>query len=355
MSVIDVHVHLAGLGAGGTGCFVSEKMKRTLVYRIIKRFVDFDVNGPDADRVYASRLAGLIRASEHVDRAVVFAMDGVRDDKGALDREKSHMYVPNDYLFETCRAHPEMLPGASVHPGRPDAIDELERVVALGAVLCKWLPPLQLFDPARPEYRKFYQALARLKLPLLGHTGCEHSFPDMVQEYGHPERYQAAVDEGVTVIFAHCGVACKLHRTHHKMLKVIELMTRHSNVYADTSALCSFLKFHTLAQVPFDKFPGRFLHGSDYPIPPLAIPYVRKLGLKKAIKLTRDPNALEVDWQVKSTVGVPAHVFEGTAKVLAPRITAWDLARQNDSGASPPSGAELASVGRGPGRSPGKT
>src|SRR5687768_16032380 len=99
MPVIDVHVHLAGLGAGGTGCFVSERMKSTLVYRILKRFVDFDVNDPQVDRVYAERLAGLIRSSEHIDRAVVFAMDGVRDAKGHLDLGKSHMYVPNDFLF----------------------------------------------------------------------------------------------------------------------------------------------------------------------------------------------------------------------------------------------------------------
>lgn len=331
MSVIDVHVHLAGLGAGGTGCHVSTKMKRTLVYQILKRFVDFDVNDPDVDRIYAARLASLIRSAEHIDRAVVFAMDGVRDANGALDLEKSHMYVPNDYLFEACRTHPEFLPGASVHPGRPDAIDELERVHALGAVLIKWLPPLQLFDPSLPEYHKFYQALARLKLPLLGHTGCEHTFPNMVQEYGHPEKYQAALDEGVTVIFAHCGVACKLHGSHHKMLRVFEMLAKYPNVYADTSALCSFLKFYTLAQIPFEKFPGRFVHGSDYPIPPLVIPFVRKLGLAKAIKLTRDPNPLEVDWQVKDTVGVPAHVFNATAEVLAPRIEVWDRLRAESS------------------------
>lgn len=328
MPVIDVHVHLAGLGAGGTGCFVSEKMKRTLVYQILKRFVDFDVNDPDVDRIYARRLANLIKSAEHVDRAVVFAMDGVYGDDGKLDTERSHMYVPNDYLFETCRTHPEFLPGASVHPGRPDWEDELERVAALGAVLIKWLPPLQLFDPSDEKYRKFYQALARLKLPLLGHTGCEHTFPAMVQEYGHPEKYQAALDEGVTVIFAHCGVACKLHRSHHKMQTVFEMLAKYPNVYADTSALCSFLKFYTLSQIPFDKFPGRFVHGSDYPIPPLAIPFVRKLGLSKAIKLTRDPNPLEVDWQVKNTVGVPAHVFNATAEVLAPRIELWDGLRE---------------------------
>ena len=328
MSVIDVHVHLAGLGAGGTGCHVSAMMKRTLVYKIIKRFVNFNVDDPNADRIYAAKLASLIQSAEHVDRAVVFAMDGVHDADGKLDLGKSHMYVPNDYLFEVCRTHREFLPGASVHPGRPDALDELERVNALGAVLIKWLPPLQLFDPSKPEYRKFYQTLARLNLPLLGHTGCEHSFPAMVQEYGHPEKYQAALDEGVTVIFAHCGVACKLHQSHHKMAKVIELIEKYPNVYADTSALCSFLKFFTLSQVPFDRFPGRFIHGSDYPIPPLAIPFVRKLGLSKAIKLSRDPNPLEVDWQVKSTVGVPDHVFGATEKLLAPRIELWDNLRE---------------------------
>lgn len=326
MAVIDVHVHLAGLGAGGTGCFVSDRMKKTLVYHILKRFAGFDVNDPNVDRQYAAKLAELVGGAEHVDRAVVFAMDGVYDG-GAIDRAKSHMYVPNEYLFEVCRTHPELLPGASVNPARPDALDELERCHAAGAVLCKWLPPLQHFDPAKPEYREFYRALARLRMPLLGHTGCEHTFPGMAQEFGWPERYRAALEEGVTVIFAHCGVACKLHRSHHKMQQVFDLMAAFPHCYADTSALCSFLKFYSLSQIPFERFPGRFVHGSDYPIPPLAIPFVRKLGLKNAIRLTRHPNPLEVDWQVKSTVGVPEHVFAATEAVLAPRIRAWDERR----------------------------
>jgi predicted TIM-barrel fold metal-dependent hydrolase len=325
--VVDVHVHLAGLGQGGTGCFVSRRMRRTLVYHILRRYVGLDPEDPRADRLYAERLARLVRGAEHVDRVVVFAMDGVYGSAGELDCERSHMYVPNDYLFEVCRDHDVFLPGASVNPARRDATDELERCAARGAVLVKWLPPLQLFDPADPAYVPFYRAMARLRLPLLGHTGCEHTFPDMSQELGHPGRYRAALDEGVTVVFAHCGVACRLHRSHHKMGDVIDLMARYPNLHADTSALCSFLKFHHLEQIPFERFPGRFLHGSDYPIPPLAIPFVRKLGLRKAIRLTRHPNALDVDWQVKAAVGVPDHVFGATATVLADRIRIWDALR----------------------------
>ena len=38
--------------------------------------------------------------------------------------------------------------GASVNPTRKDALDELERVAALGAVLNKVLPNAMVFDPA---------------------------------------------------------------------------------------------------------------------------------------------------------------------------------------------------------------
>ena len=61
----------------------------------------------------------------------------------------------------------KMLFGASVHPYRKDAVAELERCVAAGAVLLKWLPITQGFNPADPRCFPFYEALAHHKLPLL--------------------------------------------------------------------------------------------------------------------------------------------------------------------------------------------
>jgi predicted TIM-barrel fold metal-dependent hydrolase len=330
MPVIDIHVHLAGLGTQGSGCHVSRRMRRTLVFAILKRALDLDPDDPAADSLYVDRIARLVDEAPHVDQAVLFAMDGVYDPKGAFDEARSH-------LFDVCRRHPNLLPGASVNPSRADAIEELERCDVAGAVLVKWLAPLQLFDPALPAFERFYRELARRRMPLLAHTGCEHTFPDMRQEYGDPRRYRRALELGVTIVFAHCGVACAFHRRHHATSTVLEMMDEFPNLYADNSALTSFLKFHHLRKIPWERYPGRFVHGSDYPIPPMALPYARTLGLARAARLQVGKNPLEVDWQIKTAIGVPDAVFEGAALVLAERIAVW-RSKRDDRWARAPGG-----------------
>ena len=52
---------------------------------------------------------------------------------------------------------------ASVGPlprGATEAVEELERCVKAGAVLMKWLPIVQNFNPADPRCEPFYEALA---------------------------------------------------------------------------------------------------------------------------------------------------------------------------------------------------
>ena len=118
-----------------------------------------------------------IDETEQLDAAVVLAFDAVYDRDGRLDCANTHLYVTNDYVIELCRRHPKMLFGASVHPYRKDAVAEIERCVEAGAVLLKWLPIVQDFNPADERCFPFYEALAHHKLPLLSHTGGEKSLP----------------------------------------------------------------------------------------------------------------------------------------------------------------------------------
>ena len=75
------------------------------------------------------------------------------------------------------RSFSELLPAVSIHPARPDALAELERCAAAGAVLLKLLPCVQAVDCNRKQYKPFWQRLAELNLPLLAHTGGEFSLP----------------------------------------------------------------------------------------------------------------------------------------------------------------------------------
>src|SRR5439155_26725207 len=118
--------------------------------------------GADAntERQVEQKLVETIDGTPELDAVVVLAFDGVYRDDGAFDPDNTHLYVTNDYVIELCRRHRKMLFGASVNPLRKDAIAELERCVTAGAVLMKWLPIVQGFNPADTRFFEFYGALA---------------------------------------------------------------------------------------------------------------------------------------------------------------------------------------------------
>src|SRR5207302_1718005 len=102
-----------------------------------------------------------------IDAAVILAFDAVHDREGRLDAANTHLYVTNDYVIELCRRYPgKMRFGASVHPYRKDAVAEIERCIKAGAVLLKWLPIVQNFNPSDPRCIPVYEALAHHRLPL---------------------------------------------------------------------------------------------------------------------------------------------------------------------------------------------
>src|SRR5262249_60242166 len=100
------------------------------------------------------------------------------------------------------RAHPELLPAVSIPPARPDALEELERCLAAGRVMMKCLPNCHNIDCSNPRYRKFWERMAESGLPLLAHTGGEHTVPVVRQEFSDPRILKLPLECGVTVIAA---------------------------------------------------------------------------------------------------------------------------------------------------------
>ena len=68
------------------------------------------------------------------------------------------------------------MPVISVHPYRTDAVEVLARYARQGVRFVKWLPNVMNIDPANMEKnRGFYEAMARLDMTLITHTGRESS------------------------------------------------------------------------------------------------------------------------------------------------------------------------------------
>ncbi len=320
--VIDIHCHTAGIGAGGSGCFVSPAMRRTIRYRFFlgafgTSEAELERHG---DRVIIEGLAARLAESRHVTAAVVLALDGVRDGRGELDRSRTELYIPNDYLARECRRFPGLLFGASINPLRPDALDELERVAGQGAVLLKWLPAIQGFDPADARLEPFYRLLAELGLPLLTHTGTELSFTRADNALADPLRLRRPLEAGVTVIAAHCASTGRRDGVRY-FDGFLALVRRYPNLYADISSLTQINRLGHLQRVlAHTDIHCRLLYGSDMPLIATAVtsPWLHAYCLPPPtlLRLLGERNPWDRDVELKRALGMPEEILFRAASML---------------------------------------
>jgi predicted TIM-barrel fold metal-dependent hydrolase len=320
---VDVHVHLGGLGTGGSGITVSPRFSRSLAMMQLRWTLGVTPERlARADHAYVEELAGLVRASRSIDRAVALAMDGCYRD-GSLDRERSPLVIPNDWSRDAARRHPDaLLYGASVNPTRPDALDELDRVAADGAVLVKWLPNVMAFDPADKAHAPFYRKLAALRLPLLSHVGAEFTLPGGRHALGDPLRLRRALEEGVTVIAAHCGTLARCRpegepRACSGREMLARLMAVHPNLHADLSALTSIVRGWALRRVLDDeRLRPRLLDASDFPVPVLAWTQAGRVPLRTILEARRIANPFDRDRHLKVAAGLTDDMTRRAATLL---------------------------------------
>ncbi len=288
--VVDVHCHLVGLGAGGTGCtvnpeslsvFAPTRWIKTRFYKGASGIYDDAI----ADRLFVERLVDLSEHRTPRVRTVLLAFDRHHDREGRPVEARTEFHVPDAYAAQVAGARPDLFAwGCSVHPHRADALDALARAKDQGAVLCKWLPNAMGIDPADPRCDAFYERLVALGLPLLTHTGEEQAVhAEEEQELGNPLRLRRPLAAGVTVVAAHCaslGRSDDLDEpagadgrrpdvTSYALFLRLLGETHRGRLWGDLSATT---QFNRCAQVLPDLLrrpdvQARLVHGSDYPLP----------------------------------------------------------------------------------------
>ncbi len=236
---------------------LSEVMRRAVGMPLPLMHKDFDVK-------YVESLRELIRTS-YVDKALLLAQDEVYDEDGKKIAFGS-FHVPNDYLFKVCAENPEFVPAVSIHPGRKDALAELDRCLAAGARALKLLPNCQNVNCSLPQYDEFWRRMAAAGLPFLCHTGGEMTVPVINRSYQDPRILRRPLELGVKVIAAHSSGNSHFFDQNY-FGELMKLMDEFPRLYADTSALNSPIRSGVLKQVKESGRPERFLHGSDYPVP----------------------------------------------------------------------------------------
>ena len=251
-----------------------------------------------------------------VERAVALALDAPYLQDGRRDEKRMLFVVCNDYVSALTAGSKKGMFGASVHPYRRDAVRELERVVALGACLIKWLPSAQNIEPDHPSCEPFYEALEHFGVPLLCHTGSEHVVKAYPDSFSDPRRLKPALRRGVTVIAAHCGTRMLLHeRCYFK--DWARMAKEYENCYGDTAAFVMWTRLRPLRKILNDpELAAKLVFGTDYPVVPLPLSYTGRVGLRTALALRKIPNSITRTVATLKAAGVPDNVFRRGYELL---------------------------------------
>jgi predicted TIM-barrel fold metal-dependent hydrolase len=310
--VIDCHVHVSAFTPGHGN--MSPRVLGSLPFRFMRWRLGLRGSEAATERAIEDTLARALDEAVEIDAAVVLAFDAVYDRDGILDATNTHLYVSNDYVIALARRHPKMLFGASVHPYRRDAVAELERCVAAGAVLLKWLPITQGINPADRRCFPLYEALAHYRLPLLCHTGGERTLPNLDASVADPMLLRPALERGVTVIAAHCGTR-SVPGERCFLDAFMRLARDHEHFYGDTSALNLPTRWYAYrAVLEHQAVRAKLVHGSDWPVMPF--PHPRRLGWGEATRMLREPNWVRRDVHIKRRLGLDAPYWERAATLL---------------------------------------
>ena len=330
--LVDHHVHVAGLGVGGTNAFVNSKMLtwrhpfhrlKLKVYMSSAGVADEEQADPQA----IARLTRLVASIKDHGKHRLLAFDKHYRSDGTVNLEKTEFYVPNEYVFELAERHPELfVPNISVNPYRPHAIAELEKWARRGARVVKWLPNAMGIDPSDPKCDAFYVKMKELDLILLSHGGEEKAVEaEEDQKLGNPLLLRRALDHGVKVIVAHCaglGTNEDLDSKDRKVVDNFDLFLRLMDdkryeglVFGELSAMTQFNRSGKLStMLAREDLHERIVNGSDYPLPAVNL-LIRTRPLVKqgyinadeagSLKEIYDYNPLLFDFVLKRTLRLP--------------------------------------------------
>jgi uncharacterized protein len=283
----DCHVHIAGVGDGNTGVWITPEMKSLFhPWQSLQRRFYLNASCTEregtVDQDFVARVLQCLNAFPPGAKVMLLAFDFHYDESGARREDLSAFFVPNRYAAELARRFPDRLEWiCSIHPYRADAIDELQWSAGQGARAVKWLPSAMGMDPASPKCDRFYQELVRLNLPLLTHGGVEEAVHGgSMADFNNPLRLRRPMDQGVRVIVAHCaslGENIDIDRgPNGPDVEGFELFRRlmdepryEGRLFGDISAVTQANRKESVlaALIRNVEWQPRLIYGSDYPLP----------------------------------------------------------------------------------------
>ena len=329
--VWDVHAHLFGNGRSGSGIQVDADFDRPRTpMGMVRRafFMNGGCVGDDDERLdqgMVRRLTRLVDRCPPGAKVMLLAFDLVHDEDGRARPDLTTFAVPDEYAQRIAATRPDRFEWiASVHPYREDAVARLERAARDGARAVKWLPPAMGIDMRHRKCIPVYEAMRRLRLPLLVHVGEEQAVAGAQRhDLANPLHMRQPLEQGVRVIAAHCatlGESPDLDASSNAdkapAVENFELFARlmadhryERLLHGDISAVTQANRARYLpALLSRSDWHPRLLNGSDYPLPgilPLfSLKTIAAEGLVEervamALREARHANALLFDFALK--------------------------------------------------------
>lgn len=313
--IIDFHAHVAGLGYRSSGCFISDEMRNNFRFKFYLMAMGTSLKEleREGDQVVFKKISEAVAQSKVVDKTVILSLDGVIDEDGELDKARTQIYVPNEYVYTQTQRYPNLLYAASINPYRKDAIERLVQAKVQGAVLVKWIPSIMYIDPADPAIIPFYTKMAELNMPLLTHTGMEKAFSHAKDELADPRRLALPLSLGVNVIAAHIATTGESDGEEN-FERILPMFKEYPNLYGDISSLTQINKLGYVKKVlAHPELEGRLIYGTDWPLQffPLISPWYHldELKISEAFATSRIKNQWDRDVALKIGMGLDKAVF----------------------------------------------
>jgi predicted TIM-barrel fold metal-dependent hydrolase len=278
--LVDIHTNLCWYPDHLSDEFVAAGLAAKRAKMRMSPDVYFAGHEQDARNAFDSTPEALLAATRDCDKVVVF---GIRAPFTGFD-------VPQDLIADFVRDHSDRFIGwGSVDPNDPDCVDQLVHCVdVLGLRGLKVAPIYQGFDPQDPRHLPLFRKAELLGIPVIWHQGTsfvrngplKYSNPILLEDI-------AIACPDLTMIVAHMG--------HPWEAECVALIRKHSNLYADVSALHYRPWRHYQAFITALEYgvEHKLLFGSDFPsaTPAQVIAGLRKVNaIVEGTRMPRFPD-----------------------------------------------------------------
>lgn len=312
--IIDIHCHLARINTYFKDMKdISFKNSKYLVfYKLWAKLIHMDWSDDvtELNSRFEKKLLELTNQSR-INHFVVLPLDGVYDKNGELISEGSVFYTSNDDIYEFCKKTEKLIPSASINPMRKDAFEELAKAVDRECALIKWLPGLQLFNPASEQALNFARKCKEYNMPILIHLGQEFSFPGLKLEkkYHKLDTLTNLLETGCKIIVAHAGGFSFLREK--KTVSTLEnLAQKFPNLYFDNSGMLVYQRRSRLLLLRKNPLlMSRLIFGTDYPCYAHTLPFVLNIKPQYTLEAMQTKNIFDRDAKIKKYLGFNHDIF----------------------------------------------